>query len=218
MEFNLRSSSIERTYLTSAWRTVQADRLHKRAKAATQATVGGSAAAKKTTQTMQKKKDGSLPSKPSPQAERPARRSSSSLIEEGLAAFRHQRDHRSMLGRIHHLILDRPDPRSLARFYSELLGQPITYDSEDFVVVAENDTTSGLAFQLAPNHRPPTWPSPVIPQQMHLDIMVESIAEATVRVLALGARKLDGEHVFADPAGHPFCFIKRPDWAAPLSN
>ena len=123
-----------------------------------------------------------------------------------------------MLGRIHHLILDCPDPRSLARFYSELLGQPITHDSEDFVVVAENDTTSGLAFQLAPNHRPPTWPSPVIPQQMHLDIMVESIAEATVRVLALGARKLDGEDVFADPAGHPFCFIKRPGWAAPLSN
>ena len=123
-----------------------------------------------------------------------------------------------MLGRIHHLIFDCPDPRSLARVYSELLGQPITYDSEDFVVVAENDTTSGLAFQLAPNHRPPTWPSPVIPQQMHLDIMVESIAEATVRVLALGARKLDGEHVFADPAGHPFCLIKRPSWAAPLSN
>ena len=123
-----------------------------------------------------------------------------------------------MLGRIHHLILDCPDPRFLARFYSELLGQPITYDSEDFVVVAENDTTSGLAFQLAPDHRPPTWPSPVIPQQMHLDIMVESIAEATARVLALGARKLDGEDVFADPAGHPFCLIKCPGWAAPLSN
>ena len=123
-----------------------------------------------------------------------------------------------MLGRIHHLILDCPDPRSLGRFYSELLGQPITYDSEDFVVVAENDTTSGLAFQLAPNHRPPTWPSPAIPQQMHLDIMVESIAVATARILALGARKLDGEDVFADPAGHPFCLIKRPGWAAPLSN
>ena len=53
---------------------------------------------------------------------------------------------------------------------------------------------------------------------MHLDIMVESIAEATARILALGARKLDGEHVFADPAGHPFCFIKRPRWGAPLSN
>jgi hypothetical protein len=40
----------------------------------------------------------------------------------------------------------------------------------------------------------------------------------TARILALGARKLDGEDVFADPAGHPFCLIKRPGWAAPLSN
>ena len=59
---------------------------------------------------------------------------------------------------------------------------------------------------------------PFIPQQMHLDIMVESISEAMARVLALGARKLDGADVFADPAGHPFCLIKRPGWAAPLSN
>ena len=60
--------------------------------------------------------------------------------------------HKCMLGRIHHLIFDCPDPRSLARFYSELLGQPITHHSEDFVVVAESDTKSGLAFQLAPVH------------------------------------------------------------------
>ena len=57
----------------------------------------------------------------------------------------------SMIGRMHHLILDCPDPLALAAFYSELLGQPITYRSDDFVVVAENDTTSGLAFQLAPD-------------------------------------------------------------------
>ena len=42
----------------------------------------------------------------------------------------------SMIGRLHHLILDCPDPLALATFYSELLGQPITYHSDDFVVVA----------------------------------------------------------------------------------
>ena len=47
----------------------------------------------------------------------------------------------SMIGRLHHLILDCSDPLALATFYSELLGQPITYRSDDFVVVAENDTT-----------------------------------------------------------------------------
>ena len=30
--------------------------------------------------------------------------------------------------------------------------------------------------------------------------------------------KLDGEAVFADPAGHPFCFVKRPGWAEPSAT
>jgi hypothetical protein len=42
----------------------------------------------------------------------------------------------SMIGRLRHLILDCPGPLALATFYSELLGQPITYHSDDFVVVA----------------------------------------------------------------------------------
>ena len=66
----------------------------------------------------------------------------------------------SMIGRLHHLILDCPDPLALATFYSEPLGQPVTYRSDNFVVVAENDTTSGLAFQLAPDHQPPDRPDP----------------------------------------------------------
>jgi hypothetical protein len=61
-----------------------------------------------------------------------------------------------MIGRLHHLIVDCPGPLALATFYSALPGQPITYRSDDFVVVAANDTTSGLAFQLAPDHQPPT--------------------------------------------------------------
>lgn len=119
---------------------------------------------------------------------------------------------------MHHVVLDCPDPMALARFYAALLGQPVTYTSDDFVVVAEDDTTSGLAFQLAPDHRAPTWPDPAVPQQVHLDVMVESVADATPDVLALGATKLDGEGVFADPAGHPFCLIIRPGWAEPLSD
>lgn len=123
-----------------------------------------------------------------------------------------------MRGRLHHLIFDCPDPRALARLYSELLGNPITYDSDDFVVVAENEATSGLAFQRATDHRRPTWPSPVVPQQLHLDIMVEDVAVATSHVLALGAEKLDGDGVFADPAGHPFCLITRPGWAPVITG
>jgi catechol 2,3-dioxygenase-like lactoylglutathione lyase family enzyme len=121
-----------------------------------------------------------------------------------------------MIGRLHHVVLDCREPAALAAFYSALLGQPITYESDDWVVVAANDASSGLAFQFAPDHEPPTWPDPAVGQQFHLDIMVEDVAAAGPRVLALGATKLDGEDVYGDPAGHPFCLIKRPHWASPI--
>ena len=120
------------------------------------------------------------------------------------------------IGRLHHVILDCPDPDALATFYSRLLGQPITYRDDDFAVVAPNDHTSGLAFQRSPGHRPPTWPDPAVPQQIHLDVMVEDVEGSYDAVLALGATKLNGGDVFADPAGHPFCLIRRPGWAPPL--
>jgi len=119
---------------------------------------------------------------------------------------------------MHHVILDCADPAALAEFYSAVLGLPVTYRSDDWVVVAANDTSSGLAFQLAPGNPAPTWPDPSVPQQFHLDIMVEDVTEAGGRVLALGAVRLDGENVFADPAGHPFCLIPRPGWAPPIPD
>jgi catechol 2,3-dioxygenase-like lactoylglutathione lyase family enzyme len=121
-----------------------------------------------------------------------------------------------VIGRLHHVALDCPDPAALAAFYSALLGLPITYHSDDWVVVAADNHSSGLAFQLAPDHEPPTWPDRRVPQQIHVDVMVEDVAAADPRVRALGASKLDGEGVYADPAGHPFCLIKRPAWATPI--
>ena len=120
------------------------------------------------------------------------------------------------IGRLHHVILDCPDPMALATFYSRLLGTPITYADEDFVVVATSDRASGLAFQRSPDQRPATWPDPAVPQQIHLDVMVEDVPGSYDAVLALGATKLAGGDVFADPAGHPFCLIKRPGWAPPI--
>ncbi len=121
-----------------------------------------------------------------------------------------------MIGRLHHVVIDCADPAALAAFYSDLLGRPITYRSEDWVVVSADETTSGLAFQLAPDHEPPAWPDPHRPQQLHLDVMVDDVAAARSRVLAIGARPLSGD-VYADPAGHPFCLIKRPHWAPPVN-
>ncbi|HEY2042722.1 MAG TPA: VOC family protein [Jatrophihabitans sp.] len=123
-----------------------------------------------------------------------------------------------MIGRLHHTVLDCADPTTSARFYSELLGLPITYDDGDWVVVSVDDRSSGLAFQRAPDHQPPSWPDGAVPQQFHLDIMVNDVAKAGPAVLALGARQLRYPDVFADPAGHPFCLIPKPNWAAPLPD
>jgi catechol 2,3-dioxygenase-like lactoylglutathione lyase family enzyme len=122
----------------------------------------------------------------------------------------------SVIGRMHHVVLDCLDPDALAAFYSALLGLPVTYRDDDWVVVAPSDKSSGLAFQRAADFQPPTWPDPAVPQQVHLDVMVEDPAAAAPRVLALGAAKLDGRNVYADPAGHPFCLITRPKWAPPI--
>lgn len=127
-----------------------------------------------------------------------------------------------MIGRMHHVIIDCPDPAALAAFYSELLGQPVSYSSDDFVVVAAGDHTSGLGFQRVSGHRPPNWPDGQIPQQIHIDVMVDDVAVAAQRVCAIGARRLGqdagGAAVFADPAGHPFCLIPRPGWAPPIGR
>jgi catechol 2,3-dioxygenase-like lactoylglutathione lyase family enzyme len=127
-----------------------------------------------------------------------------------------------VIGRLHHLVIDCPDPRGLAQFYARLLGQPVTFAEDDFVVVSRDDHTSGLAFQLAPDFVAPTWPDPGTPQQMHLDVMVDEVDAAEAAVLALGARRLSGpgagSRVYADPAGHPFCLIPRPVWAEPVGS
>jgi catechol 2,3-dioxygenase-like lactoylglutathione lyase family enzyme len=122
-----------------------------------------------------------------------------------------------VIGRLHHLILDCRDPAALAEFYSGLLGQPVTFRSEDFCVVARDAQTSGLGFQLAPDHVAPTWPDSAVPQQMHLDVMVDDVTAAQAAVIEMGATHLSDD-VYADPAGHPFCLIPRPAWAPPVGK
>ena len=39
-----------------------------------------------------------------------------------------------MIGRMHHVVIDCPDPGALARFYASLLGLPVTYASENWVM------------------------------------------------------------------------------------
>jgi hypothetical protein len=116
-----------------------------------------------------------------------------------------------MIGRWHGLIIDCPDPSGLASFYEQLMGMQRIQDEGDWVVIGDAPDRPGIAFQRAPDHRPPRWPDPEHPQQMHVDVRVDRLDLGEQQVLTLGARRLSGGgdrfRVFADPAGHPFCLV-----------
>ncbi|MFD7309315.1 VOC family protein [Promicromonospora sp. NPDC059942] len=103
---------------------------------------------------------------------------------------------------------DCPDASALARFWSEILGAPVTYDA-DGVAMLGGDRP--LLFQSVEDYNAPQWPDPAHPQQVHLDIGVPDLDAGEAAVLALGATRLPGEgsgfRVFADPANHPFCLV-----------
>jgi hypothetical protein len=84
-------------------------------------------------------------------------------------------------------------------------------DEDDWVVIGDAPDRPGVAFQRAPDLRPPQWPDPEHPQQLHIDVRVSDLGEGEKAVLALGARRLPGGgdtlRVFSAPAGHPFCSV-----------
>ena len=116
-----------------------------------------------------------------------------------------------MIGKLHGMVLDCPDPDSLATFYAELLGMVRVQDDGDWVVIGDAADRPGVAFAQVSDYRPPTWPIGDRPQYRHFDVRVDDLDVAERAVLDLGATRLSGGgdtfRVFADPLGHPFCLI-----------
>lgn len=125
-------------------------------------------------------------------------------------------------------VIDSTDVRRTAEFWRELLGlvyrpghAPPTGGEPDaaqegWLNLFEPDGTPRLAFQHVETLAPTTWPDHTVPQQLHLDLTVDSTAELDAvheRVLSLGGelrfdRSDDPDEplrVFIDPAGHTFC-------------
>ncbi len=108
--------------------------------------------------------------------------------------------------------LDAAEPRRLAEFYAAITGWEVDRDDGDWVQLRSGGGVT-LAFQLAPDHQPPSWPSTDRPQQAHLDFDVDDLDIGEAAVVELGARKTDVQpvpdsfRVFLDPAGHPFCLV-----------
>jgi hypothetical protein len=126
------------------------------------------------------------------------------------------------------VVIDTTNAREAAEFWRVLLGLVYRPDHEpppegrddpagrDWLNLYEADGTPRLAFQQVPALPPTTWPDHTVPQQLHLDLTVESLEELDVvdrRVLALGGvLRLDRSddpdeplRVYADRDGHTFC-------------
>lgn len=125
-----------------------------------------------------------------------------------------------MLADLECVVLDCPDPRRLAEFYQLILGGIVNERDPRWALGdgwATLHSSSGLvlAFQRVDGYQPPQWPDPARPQQFHLDFGVADLDQAQEQVLTGGATLLDrgggrrGWRVYADPAGHPFCLVRR---------
>ncbi len=121
------------------------------------------------------------------------------------------------VGRFDTVVIDCPDPRALAEFYADLLGQDIADDGDDSWQSLNGDGSGvSLAFQRATNYVAPRWPDGPPQQQLHLDLTVDDFVTAHRGAVTLGATPLSPTtapepdetrsfRVYADPAGHPFC-------------
>lgn len=104
--------------------------------------------------------------------------------------------------------VDAPDALALAEFYAEITDGVASGTSSWAAVRGPHGF---IAFQQVADFRPPQWPGSTVPQQMHLDFLVDDLEVTGARAMAAGATRLDvqpnSDHcfVYADPAGHPFC-------------
>jgi predicted enzyme related to lactoylglutathione lyase len=110
------------------------------------------------------------------------------------------------------VVLEAPDARALARFYSQLLGWRIAKEEPGWATVAPPDGVAYMGFQTSPEYEPPVWPPVEGRQQMmmHLDIEVDDLDAAIAHAIELGAtvaahQPQEHVRVLLDPAGHPFC-------------
>ena len=113
------------------------------------------------------------------------------------------------IARFPSFVLDCDDPGRLAEFYGALLDWKVERNDDHWWSIRA-DYGDSLGFQKVDAFRPPQWPGQDVPQQMHLDVVVDDLDTAEAAVLELGARKHEHQpgtsfRVFLDPAGHPFC-------------
>jgi catechol 2,3-dioxygenase-like lactoylglutathione lyase family enzyme len=113
------------------------------------------------------------------------------------------------IARLAAVSLDARDPSALSRFYQDLLGLEVYFESPDFVALRGAPTL--ITIQRVTDLPPVSWPEGPIPKQMHLEFGVDDLDAAERAAIAVGARLAEVQpspdrwRVMLDPAGHPFC-------------
>src|SRR3954451_20184843 len=100
------------------------------------------------------------------------------------------------------VVLDCPDAGALARFYGTMLDWKVDGSADWAEIRADYGDT--ICFQKVDDYTPPSWPGQQVPQQMHLDVVVDDLDAGEAAVLELGATKHEHQpgtrfRVFLDP-------------------
>ena len=132
--------------------------------------------------------------------------------------------------RLRQVVVDSTDARRSAEFWRQLLGLVYRQGHEppadgaddqagrDWLNLRTADGSPALAIQQVDQLARSTWPDARVPQQLHLDLTVDSRADldaAHDRALALGAAVVEDRaddpeeplRVYTDLDGHPFCIF-----------
>ena len=89
------------------------------------------------------------------------------------------------------IVLDCADPDALASFYGAMLDWKTDRKADDSGSWAEIRAENGncICFQPVADYTPPQWPGQQVPQQMHIDLIVDDLDAAEAAVLrACGTR------------------------------
>ena len=129
-----------------------------------------------------------------------------------------------MATRLYSVVIDCAQPAVLARWWSDAIGWPVTFEEPDEVVVeGDDDDVPALVFV-------PVADPKVGKNRVHLDLASDSIehqAAIVARLVARGARPVDiGQGdvpwvVLADPEGNELCVLEPRDrhrGAGPLAS
>ena len=112
------------------------------------------------------------------------------------------------VGSLHAIVLDVNDLESCSKFWSEVLGEKISFKTDKYCRIGGDDDKPSLLLQKVPEQHEHK-------NRAHIDLDVTDLEAAVERAVDLGATKLDEISEFgiiwavmADPDGNEFCLVQ----------